>query len=85
MTDDHCAFLELYGDERIRRHSGKLYVFHDWMELTGYDSKTRLRLTAWSVAHRRTGGAGRTHPEGAMLGISMSGGAMSRRPEVADR
>jgi len=52
MTDEHCAFIEDYGEARIREHDGKLYVFHDWMELTGYDTKTRLRLTAWAVAHR---------------------------------
>jgi hypothetical protein len=52
MTDEHRLFIEAYGEERIRRYSGKLYVFHDWRELTGYDSMTRVRLTAWSVAHR---------------------------------
>jgi hypothetical protein len=52
MTDQHCAFLEDYGEARIRQYDGKLYVFHDWIGLTGYDTKTRLRLTAWSVAHR---------------------------------
>jgi hypothetical protein len=54
MTDEHCKFIETYGEERIRRHSGKLYVFHDWRELTGYDSMTRVRLTAWSVKHRHS-------------------------------
>jgi hypothetical protein len=53
MTDEHCEFLEAYGEDRIRQSSGKLYVFHDWMELTGYDTKTRIRLTHWSVAHRK--------------------------------
>jgi len=52
MTNDHCTFLEEYGEARIQEYDGKLYVFHDWRELTGYDSKTRVRLTAWSVAHR---------------------------------
>ena len=52
MQDDHCAFLEKHGEERIRRAGGKLYVFHDWMQMTGYDSKTRIRLTTWSAAHR---------------------------------
>jgi hypothetical protein len=52
MTDDHCSFIVQYGEERIKRYSGKLYVFHDWLEMTGYDSRTRIRLTAWSVAHR---------------------------------
>ena len=54
MTDEHCKFIEAYGEERIRRYSGKLFVFHDWRELTGYDSMTRVRLTAWSVAHRQS-------------------------------
>ena len=52
MTDEHCDFITGYGESRIRDYAGKLYVFHDWMELTGYDSRTRMRLTAWSVAHR---------------------------------
>jgi hypothetical protein len=52
MQDDHCAFIEVYGEQRIRRAGGKLYVFHDWLDMTGYDSKTRVRLTLWSVAHR---------------------------------
>ena len=52
MQDDHAQFLELQGTERIRRAGGKLYVFHDWMEMTGYDSKTRVRLTTWSASHR---------------------------------
>ena len=53
MTDEHCSFIVGYGEERIRQHDGKLYVFHDWLEMTGYDSRTRMRLTAWSVAHRQ--------------------------------
>jgi hypothetical protein len=53
MTDDHCAFIEDYSEARIREYHGTLYVFHDWMEMTGYDTKTRLRLTAWAVAHRK--------------------------------
>lgn len=52
MQDDHCAFIEAYGEERIRAAGAKLYVFHEWMELTGYDSRTRIRLTLWSAAHR---------------------------------
>jgi len=51
MTDEHSAFIEDYAAARMRQYDGKLYVFHDWMDLTGYDTKTRLRLTAWSVAH----------------------------------
>lgn len=52
MRDDHCEFIETYGEERIRKAGGKLYVFHDWLDMTGYDSRTRVRLTMWSVAHR---------------------------------
>ncbi len=52
MTDEHCAFIEAYGDARIAGSAGKQNVFHDWMELSGYDTKTRIRLTRWSVAHR---------------------------------
>ena len=52
MTDIHCEFIEAYGEACLRRHPGKYYVFHDWRELTGYDTRTRIRLTAWAVAHR---------------------------------
>lgn len=52
MQDAHAEFLEVYGTERIRRSGGELYIFHDWMEMTGYDTKTRYRLTKWSVARR---------------------------------
>lgn len=55
MDDDHCAFLETFGEGQIRRAGGsKHYIFHDWMELTGYESRTRLRLTTWSAARRHT-------------------------------
>jgi hypothetical protein len=52
MKDGHCEFLESYGEKRIRLAGGKLFVFHDWIELTGYDSKTRVRLTMWSASRR---------------------------------
>ncbi len=52
MQDDHAAFLEEYGEERLRRAGGKIYIFHDWMEMTGYDSKTRYKMTTWSAEHR---------------------------------
>jgi hypothetical protein len=54
MQDEHAAFLEGYGADRLQRAGGKVYIFHDWMELTGYDSKTRYRLTTWSAEHRAT-------------------------------
>jgi hypothetical protein len=52
MQEEHAEFLEAYGAERIRRSPGKLHVFHDWLEMTGYDSRCRQRLTSWSVARR---------------------------------
>jgi hypothetical protein len=55
MHDDHCAFLEAFGEEQIRCADGaKHYIFHEWMELTGYESRTRVRLTTWSAARRHT-------------------------------
>jgi hypothetical protein len=52
MQDDHAAFLEVYGGERLKQAGGKIYIFHDWMEMTGYDSQTRYRLTKWSAEYR---------------------------------
>ncbi len=52
MRDDHFEFIRAYGEERIKRCGGKLYVFHDWMEMSGFDSSSRVKLTTWSVAHR---------------------------------
>ena len=52
MTDEHYEFVRAYGEERIRSAGGKLYCFHDWLEMTGYDSSSRVKLTTWSIAHR---------------------------------
>ena len=52
MQDEHFEFIKAYGEERIRRAGGKVYVFHDWTEMTGYDSSSRVKLTSWSIAHR---------------------------------
>jgi len=40
-----------YSEERIRLASGKLTVFHDWLDMTGYDSSCRKRITDWTVRH----------------------------------
>jgi hypothetical protein len=49
MEDVHADLFESYGLERIRKAPGKLVVFHDWFDMTGYESRCRTRLTSWSV------------------------------------
>ncbi len=41
-----------YGNDRIRAATGKLYVFHDWLDMTGYESSCRQQLTAWTAETR---------------------------------
>lgn len=38
---------------RILATGHRFMAFHDWEGLTGYDSDTRLRLTAWGVRFAR--------------------------------
>ena len=52
MEDAHADMLLAFGDQRVRNARGqKLRVFHDWVEMTGYESRCRQRLTSWSVEH----------------------------------
>jgi hypothetical protein len=53
MEDVHADLFERFGAERIAAAPGKLFVFHDWLEMTGYESRCRQRLTAWSAARLR--------------------------------
>ncbi len=41
-----------YTEQRIVEQSAKLLVFHDWLEVTGYESKARLPLSRWMFEHR---------------------------------
>lgn len=50
MDASHAVAFEVYSAERIRRSPDGLYVFHDWVEMTGYDSLCRKRMTEWSAA-----------------------------------
>lgn len=50
MEEAHADLLERYGLERIRAAPGKITVFHDWLDMTGYESRCRQRLTSWSMA-----------------------------------
>jgi hypothetical protein len=50
MDESHAALFESYGAARIAGSSKPLCVFHDWLEMTGYDSLCRKRMTEWSVA-----------------------------------
>ncbi|HVU02131.1 MAG TPA: hypothetical protein VHE30_10275 [Polyangiaceae bacterium] len=50
MDESHAALFERYGAAKIADSPGGLCVFHDWIEMTGYDSPCRKRMTEWSVA-----------------------------------
>jgi hypothetical protein len=50
MEEPHADLFERYGSERIARASGKLTVFHDWIDMKSYESICRIRLTRWSLA-----------------------------------
>ena len=53
MEPPVAELLVSYGNERMRRAAGKkLYVFHDWLDMTGYESSCRQRLTTWSGENR---------------------------------
>jgi hypothetical protein len=42
-------YLEHLGPECAR---GKVEVFHDWYDVTGYDTEARKALTEWNLAHQ---------------------------------
>lgn len=50
MDLSHAEFFERYGAARIAASPRPLCVFHDWLEMTGYDAPCRKRMTEWSVA-----------------------------------
>jgi hypothetical protein len=52
MDESHAELFESYGLRRIQHAKGaKIRVFHDWYDMTGYESKCRQRLTSWSIRH----------------------------------
>lgn len=51
MVHAHADLFERFAEQRLLRARGKLNVFHDWMGMTGYESRCRQRLTSWSLAH----------------------------------
>lgn len=51
MTCDHAEVIITYAELMMSRRAGKLDVFHDWLDMTGYTSDCRKRLTEWSIAH----------------------------------
>jgi hypothetical protein len=48
---DHLDFV-IASRDRILREEGRIAIFDDLVDLRGYDSEVRTRLTAWSRAHR---------------------------------
>lgn len=52
METEHADALLAFSEARVRGRRGqKLRVFHDWVEMTGYESQCRQRLTSWAVAN----------------------------------
>lgn len=51
LQDAHVDLFLAYSEDRIRVASGKLTVFHDWLEMTGYDPSCRRRITQWTVSN----------------------------------
>lgn len=52
MEEGASDFLVRYMDERIRHSVGGAYFFHDWLDMTGYESVCRQRLTEWTAENR---------------------------------
>jgi hypothetical protein len=42
--------LRALGEDAIAAH-GRLWIFCDWSEMTGYDSRCRTELTDWASGH----------------------------------
>lgn len=51
MTPDHARLFIQYADMKIAQSPSGWSVFHDWLDMTGYDSICRKELTSWSVSH----------------------------------
>jgi hypothetical protein len=51
MTDEHADLFVSYGELMVAHSGGSIQVFHDWLDMTGYTSASRKRLTEWSLAH----------------------------------
>lgn len=52
MEKEHADALLAFSEARVSGRRGqKLRVFHDWVEMTGYESHCRQRLTTWAVAN----------------------------------
>jgi hypothetical protein len=49
MEEPHADLFLRFSQERVAAKPGALYAFHDWLDMTGYDSVCRTRLTEWSV------------------------------------
>ena len=53
MERPHSDLVMRYGERRWQVAGGrKLHMFHDWLEMGGYESRCRRDLTDW-LLHRR--------------------------------
>ncbi|TKD03063.1 hypothetical protein [Polyangium fumosum] len=55
--DDPCAAVIEAMARRVRAEDGRIMGFHDWEELTDYESRARVRLTEM-VRHHGKGNEG---------------------------
>jgi hypothetical protein len=50
LPTEHARHIISYVDPLFQK--GRVIGFHDWFEMTSYDSASRSELTAWSLRYR---------------------------------
>ena len=53
MQKPHVDLFLGFSQERVSANPGRLYVFHDWIDMTGYDTICRQMLTKWTANNLR--------------------------------
>jgi len=51
MRGVHGDLFLAYAERMIGGTAAKVFVFHDWLDMTGYEASTRHRITAWATRH----------------------------------
>jgi len=59
LQEAHVDLLFSYSEPLVRAAQRPIEVFHEWTEMTGYDSVCRSRITKWAVERRSA--FGRVH------------------------
>jgi hypothetical protein len=52
MTPDMARLIIGHG-ELLYGPAGRVHGFHDWFDMSNYDSRCRVELTAWVMSHRQ--------------------------------